>query len=286
MKKILVMGSKGALGLEVVKQFYIHKVEILEIHRKNFDLNSNINEIYKYIKNLNIELLINCIALTGLDRCFINRKEAYILNARLPELLSSVCKDLGIRMIQFSTDNIFSCNKRGYLYNENDTPAPETWYGMTKYFGEYTAYKSGANIIRLPMLFGPTNDYQIIGKIFAKLMQGEEVFISNDVYTTPVYTPDIVGWLIKTIVIEKKNLPEVVHLSSNKLVSLYELVQNIASLTDKNFNLKRVSSNHFQTLEEKPKHGGLSSLIEIPFNYSNSIQKYAFYLGAKYERSR
>jgi dTDP-4-dehydrorhamnose reductase len=57
-------------------------------------------------------------------------------NALLPHRLANLCETIGARLIQISTDCVFS-GRRG-MYTENDVPDAEDIYGRTKLLGEVT----------------------------------------------------------------------------------------------------------------------------------------------------
>ena len=66
--KILITGANGQLGRELAKQ-YKEKKEIKLILTKRSDLDiSNINEVYKFVNENKPDVIINCAALTAVDR--------------------------------------------------------------------------------------------------------------------------------------------------------------------------------------------------------------------------
>ena len=44
-------------------------------------------------------------------------------------------------------------------------------------------------IIRIPLLYGPTQKKHLIFKLVSQLQNNKKVFASTDIYSTPVYTP-------------------------------------------------------------------------------------------------
>lgn len=58
------------------------------------------------------------------------------LNAILPRELADACDAIGAKLIQMSTDCVFS--GRGRMYRETDAPDPEDTYGLSKLQGEVT----------------------------------------------------------------------------------------------------------------------------------------------------
>jgi dTDP-4-dehydrorhamnose reductase len=52
----------------------------------------------------------------------------------LPQRLSRLCAGIGARLIQFSSDGVFSGKKGGYV--ESDIPDTDDIYGISKFLGE------------------------------------------------------------------------------------------------------------------------------------------------------
>jgi dTDP-4-dehydrorhamnose reductase len=66
-KKILLLGSTGALGMELSAQLKLLKYPVINANRVNFDLDGSKKEITNMLVPENIYLVINCAAMTGLD---------------------------------------------------------------------------------------------------------------------------------------------------------------------------------------------------------------------------
>ena len=280
-KKILLIGSKGALGRELVSQFRELNIPYSEAHRSNLNIHDSKSQI---INNLSfskeISLVINCIAMTGLDNCYKDRKNSFAINYLFPEKITQICMEYGINMLHFSTENVFACDKFGHLNTEQDVPYPNTWYGVTKYLSEKTSIPYMKTTIRLPMLFGPTNDSQLISKLVHSLANGNSIKVSTDIFSTPTFTPDVASWIIKKIFSGDLCNKDIVHLSGDKLTSLYDFVLDINHKINFQGKIQPSFSQDFPSLEQKPKYGGLKSATgcENSFSYENSISAYAEYL--------
>ena len=80
------------------------------------------------------EVVVNAV---GIVKQLPSAKEAIPcieLNALLPHRLSLLCKDIGARLVQLSTDCVFSGQKGNY--QESDPSDAEDLYGKTKFLGE------------------------------------------------------------------------------------------------------------------------------------------------------
>ena len=80
------------------------------------------------------ELVINCVGLVKQHPMSYDPLAVIELNARLPHRLSLVCRTGGIRLIDISTDCVFS--GKGGNYSENSISDAEDLYGRSKSLGE------------------------------------------------------------------------------------------------------------------------------------------------------
>jgi len=60
------------------------------------------------------------------------------VNSQGPKLLASACDEFGCKLVQISTNCVYSGQKGNY--SEIDIPNPNDLYGMSKYLGEVTEY--------------------------------------------------------------------------------------------------------------------------------------------------
>lgn len=79
-------------------------------------------------------VVINCVGLTKHQPDGQEPLPALLLNAVLPQRLARLCRLAGVRLVQISSDCVFS-GRRG-AYREDDPPDAEDVYGRTKALGE------------------------------------------------------------------------------------------------------------------------------------------------------
>jgi len=80
------------------------------------------------------DVVVNCIGVVKQLRSAHEPLVAIPINALLPHRLAALCAATGARLVQVSTDCVFS-GKRG-RYTEADSPDPVDLYGRTKLLGE------------------------------------------------------------------------------------------------------------------------------------------------------
>ena len=149
--RLFILGSNGLLGNTIAKYFlnkpnYItfagvrNNTKISLFNRnylENFVIIKDVLdtlELEKKIKVLKPNVIINCTGINN-KKIYNNLAEKYItINSLFPHKLSEICFLNDVRLIQFSSDCVFS-GKKGF-YNESDNPDPIDLYGRSKLLGE------------------------------------------------------------------------------------------------------------------------------------------------------
>lgn len=83
------------------------------------------------------DVVLNCVGLIKQRPEAAATALAIELNALFPHRLAAACEAAGARLVQVSTDCVFS-GRRGH-YRESDQPDPVDSYGLSKWLGEVTA---------------------------------------------------------------------------------------------------------------------------------------------------
>ena len=92
------------------------------------------NNFKKVIQDLNPEVIINCAGIVKQNPLINNIPLTIELNSLFPHNLNLICKELNCRLIQLSTDCVFSGRKGNY--KENDYADANDLYGRSKFMGE------------------------------------------------------------------------------------------------------------------------------------------------------
>jgi dTDP-4-dehydrorhamnose reductase len=221
MKKILLLGSTGKMGTAISRVFTDY--EIIGKNSKDFDA-GNVDSVCDLIKQNPVDMVINCVAMLGIDVCEVDQLGANAVNSYYPRVLAKLSVELGFKLVHFSTDAVFDNTKQDY-YTELDKPNPINYYGLSKHRGDYTVqyidYKY--YIFRIPLLFGPTpKTTQFVEKMLAK--KGP-IKVANDIICSPTYSLDVAREIKR--IIETKLPYGLYHIANEGKASLYELIQEI-----------------------------------------------------------
>jgi dTDP-4-dehydrorhamnose reductase len=153
MVQLLVTGVYGQLGRaieRIARQLHIdttgHDLDTLDIR----DPDAVLECVLRHTPSS----VINCAAHTAVDACEDDRDTAYAVNADAVGHLASACNRVNARLVQISTDYVFS-GESDRPYAESDPTAPLGVYGRSKLKGEQFAANADRHlIVRTAWLYG------------------------------------------------------------------------------------------------------------------------------------
>jgi dTDP-4-dehydrorhamnose reductase len=273
--KILLFGANGNLGEKISSGLQARGLNLDTISRSDFNILSDNEEALKdVLTKQNYDYIINCAALIGLDVCEANRASAFKINGRFVYDLCRLVNEKKTKIIHFSTDNVFECSETSENHNELGLACPTTWYGITKLIGEkaLATYKNSL-IIRLPLLFSKDviNNSLTVNKLINKLILNQEIHVYNDVFNTPILIESIEPFLYLEVI--KNGFDgNLIHMSGDRLISLYDLIKILAK--SKKLNHGKIISTSLDKLHKvvmKPRFGGLSSIIFAGANFNEMV---------------
>ena len=112
--KILITGSNGQLGKELVNQLEAinqsinqPKYVILATTRSDLDI-SNQTNVDNFILHNKPDVVVNCAAYTKVDACEDNIEIAYKINALGVRNLAIASEKVNAKLIHISTDYVFN----------------------------------------------------------------------------------------------------------------------------------------------------------------------------------
>lgn len=140
-KRVLVIGSTGMLGHQVLKRLECRKdFRVYDmVYRKKRRDKSIIIDVNDFdllrdkIMEIQPNYIVNCVGILirGSHKSVI---QAIRVNALLPHYLTSFADEIGANVIHVSTDCVYSGNTGGY--NESSLRDADDIYGRTKALGE------------------------------------------------------------------------------------------------------------------------------------------------------
>ena len=232
--KILILGASGMLGSTLLKYFFRENYDVYGTVRnikfseffddsmrdkiKVYDYPGPIEEIIYEIKP---DYVINCIGIIKQHSNKVLVSDQIKINSLLPHYLDEICNKSHSRLIQISTDCVFSGAKG--MYSEIDIPDATDVYGRTKCLGEVFS----ANSITLRT--------SIIGHELRGCHSLIDWFLSQEAsikgYKNAIFSglPTVeLARIIADFVIPHPHLHGIYHVSSNP-ISKFDLLQLVAN---------------------------------------------------------
>ncbi|MBR1808888.1 MAG: dTDP-4-dehydrorhamnose reductase [Paludibacteraceae bacterium] len=257
---ILVTGANGQLGNEmrVIAQdsgnhsWFFTDVQELDITDRS--------AVAAFVKDNNIDAVVNCAAYTNVDRAERDEQTAYLLNALAAENLAVVAHEAGALLVHISTDYVFDGNAC-LPYRETDTPNPQTAYGRTKLAGERLIQQAcpSAVIIRTAWL------YSSFGNNFVKTMlrlgkERDSLSVVYDQIGTPTYAADL-AFAILCIIENSKTLEQtsdnIYHFTNLGVCSWYDFTCEIHRLAGISCKVSPIRSEQYPQPTPRPHYSVL-----------------------------
>ena len=283
MIKVVITGSNGLLGQSLLNLLLKDKdsYQVYGFSRgKNRSGREDFNyisiditekeELDKKLEQIQPDYIINTAAMTQVDDCETNKQACDILNVDVVKWMTRFASKSKTHIIHLSTDFIFD-GKKGY-YKETDKPNPLSYYGLSKLKSEQVLKDSKINftILRTILVYGKVFDMSrsnIVLWVREMLEKNKEITIVDDQYRMPTYVEDLA--MACKIAMDKKALG-IYHISSNTLLSVYEIAQQIAETFDLNKNLiKPISTSTLNQTAPRP--------VKTGFDLSKTNNELRFY---------
>ncbi|GHC56235.1 dTDP-4-dehydrorhamnose reductase [Neogemmobacter tilapiae] len=145
--RILVIGKTGQVAQELQRA----SADVLTLGRDQADL-SRPSTCAAAIKATDAQVVINAAAYTAVDRAETEPELAHMINATAPGTMAQVATERGLPFIHLSTDYVFD-GSGDQPWQPDDSPAPLSAYGRSKWAGEQAVLAHGGTVIRTSWVF-------------------------------------------------------------------------------------------------------------------------------------
>ena len=183
--RILITGSTGLLGRELVKKFSRHSLLLPSSNELNV---TNAAQVYRFCRENKPDIIIHSAAYTNVDACEINPELAFAVNADGSKNIARAAYESGARLIGISSDYVFD-GKLNRPYSEYDVPfGPLSVYGQSKLLGEQNIQNSCDNwvIVRVSWLYGEGGKNFVSTMLKAARSGLPEIKVVNDQIGNPM----------------------------------------------------------------------------------------------------
>jgi len=192
MKRILVIGSRGMLGRDLLPILgsSFKEAEVLGWDLEEIDIRREA-ETRSKIEVLRPDTVIHIAAYTDVDGCEKNPEEAFRVNAEGVKHVAQGAGEAGAKVVYLSTDYVFD-GKKKEPYLETDSPHPLNVYGQSKLRGEEYLQERLADhlILRTQWLYGK-HGRNFVDSILRQAKEKPALTIVDDQIGSPTYTVDL-----------------------------------------------------------------------------------------------
>ena len=271
--KILILGSTGVLGTAMEEVCQDRNLDYVALSHDRFEItNFRETEITRY----NCDVLVNGVAMMGIDPCEENSVRAFAINSASVNKLAKICQEKDMILIQPSTHTVFG-GSRAEEHTEKSEPNPTSVYGISKYASEFFAKNLCERhyITRFPVLFGNrrNNPIGFIDKLPNWLNEGKTLKISTDKHDSFSYNRDVVG---RTIDLVEGEAPfGIYHIMNEGFSSYYEFAIKMRDLYGLNNEIQKASDSDFPSLAAKPIDTKMSSIKIQPLRrFEDALEEF------------
>lgn len=252
--KILILGHRGMLGTDIFYQLGL-KHDVVGKDIDDFDITSP-NECRLVIDEVIPDVVINAAAYTDVDGCETHRDLCFAVNAEGIKNVALACRELGSKIVHFSTDYVFS-GKKGEPYQEDDATTPINIYGQSKLQGELYLKEFSGNyiLIRTAWLYGK-NGKNFVDTIMRKAKEENKLQVVSDQIGSPTYTVDLAAAVHVLIEGDHRG---VFHITNRGTCSWYEFALKILEYCDmKDVKVEPVLTDTYTRKAKRPHYSVLS----------------------------
>ncbi len=242
-ERILVTGANGLLGQALVRRLSTSALyDVLATSNNPEPRFANLScgyirmdirdreSVARVFEDFTPTTVINCAAMTQVDRCETDRSECWRVNARSVERIARECHGIGARLIQVSSDFVF--DGEAGPYSETDRPSPLNFYGKAKLAGENAARDAGIGkwaVVRTNVVYGagrnlPRNNF--VSWVRQELERGHPINAFVDQVRTPTYAYDLAKGIERIVRFHKRGI---YNISGCELVSMYRFAHKVAA---------------------------------------------------------
>ncbi|MBM6836754.1 dTDP-4-dehydrorhamnose reductase [Clostridium saudiense] len=271
--KILITGSNGQLGNELQRIIstgiaeigqvseVIKTSEVFALDVDRLDI-TKLKEVKKVLSEINPDVVINCAAATNVDGCEANQDLAFKINAIGPRNLAMVCEEIGAKLVQVSTDYVFSGVGETPL-TEFELTAPYSVYGKTKLLGEEYVRELSSKyyIVRTAWLYGYVGHNFVYTMMKLGSMK-DEISVVNDQLGNPTHANDLAYHILKLIETEEYGI---YHCTGKGECSWYDFASEIMKLSGSACKVNSCTSEEYKVMNpnaaKRPEYSSLDNMM-------------------------
>ncbi len=234
--RVLVLGGNGMLGHKLCEVLSKRMETYATVtNNRSFYIQFNLLQENQILGEMNVQDLISLnniinkikpqviINAAGIVKQRDEAKQAVpsiLVNALFPHQLADICEKNSIRVIQISTDCVFSGEKGNY--SEIDKPDPMDLYGRSKLLGELN--RPGCLTLRTSIIGWELSRFSSLLSWFASQRGRSIKGYKNAIYSG--FSTSVIARLISDLIETRPDLQGIYHVASVP-ISKYDLLNQL-----------------------------------------------------------
>ena len=258
---ILVTGSNGQLGWELgqlAKSYPAFKFVLVD--RSQLDL-AFPETFEKMIQTIAPDCIVNTAAYTAVDKSETEKDLSYTVNATAVQTLASICKNLAIPFMTYSTDYVFD-GEATQPYSTATKVDPVNYYGSTKAAGEAMAMEANEDtiIIRTSWVFS-SHGNNFVKTMMRLMKERASLNIVADQKGRPTYAKDLAIATMKMIeaLHAGKTMSGVYHYANTGETTWFDFAAKIKAIAGLDCALNPIETKDFPTPAKRPAYSVLDT---------------------------
>lgn len=289
--RILLTGSNGFLGQKLCDLLVEKTPYSLYCTSKSANRNpkksgyqfqeidlTDLKGLEKLIESFAPTHIIHTAALSSVEVCENNPELCQSVNVDSVDFLARICQSKDIHLTFLSTDFVFD-GKNG-PYSEEDERRPTNAYGESKLKAELLLQNSACRsaIFRTILVYGVIDDKNRSNLVLwakQKLTAQESINVVSDQYRMPTFVDDLASACRLAV---EKNARGIFHISSEKLYSVKEIVDQVATFWNLDKSLiHAISAKEIGQETNRPKITGFvldKAKLELGYQPTSLIESF------------
>lgn len=253
--KILITGAKGLLGQALAQSLKTDGPVLAG--RDELDV-TKLEDFKKYASEVKSDVIIHCAAMTDVDACETDKRQAYLVNAVGSGYAAVVSRLVKARLVSVSTDYVFD-GKQSEPYGEEDAAnGGNSVYGRSKFIGEEFIRALNPNhvIIRTAWLYGCGGKNFVDSMLSLSRKGVPELKVVSDQRGNPTSAVSVAEKIRE--ILQRPEIKGTIHVTSEGSATRYEFAEEIFRLANISQKVVPCSSEQFPRPAPRPNNSCLS----------------------------
>jgi len=273
-KKILILGSQGMLGQDLVKIF--SGLDLILWDKEEIDITDKV-QVETKIKDLKPDIIINCAAYTNVDGCESNMGLATMVNGLAVGYLVDFCQQINAVLVQISTDYVFDGKNQGGYAEDSQAFAPVNVYGASKLLAEKAILGKLEKyyLIRTSWLYGQ-HGKNFVDTILRSAKEKSELKVINDQFGKPTYTIDLAKQIL--YILDNDLAFGIYHVTNETKaggITWFDFAQKIIGLAGLKVVVKPCTTAEYPLPAKRPAYSAINNTKLPPLrNWEDALKEY------------